>query len=298
MYISETDPLFMKSPASLVTTEDIVFLRTLPQELKEVQKQEGPPGKTPKRGIDYLTAKDIAALVKMATPVKGKHYFDGKNGRTPIKGIDYFDGEPGKDGDVSVLLPYIKKGIDAHKKEYDHSLIKKIPEILEQLKPKAKSAADTDELRQIVGRMIPPLPQQLDRGAVPEFNSTKLNALTADRVVVTDENKKLITIAVTATELAFLSGVSSNIQDQINALGGGSTAVHNETPAGAINDVNTTYTLAHTPNAGTLHLLKNGVEIYEGEDFTLTGLTITLSTALAAAFESNPADKLRATYNY
>lgn len=38
------------------------------------------------------------------TPVKGKDYFDGKQGNpgkdgyTPVKGIDYFDGKDGKDG--------------------------------------------------------------------------------------------------------------------------------------------------------------------------------------------------------
>lgn len=38
------------------------------------------------------------------TPVKGKDYFDGKQGNTgepgytPVKGVDYFDGVNGKDG--------------------------------------------------------------------------------------------------------------------------------------------------------------------------------------------------------
>lgn len=46
------------------------------------------------------------------TPIKGKDYFDGKNGvdgkdgYTPVKGIDYFDGAAGADGRTP------EKGVD------------------------------------------------------------------------------------------------------------------------------------------------------------------------------------------
>lgn len=72
----------------------------------------------------------------------------------------------------------------------------------------------------------------------------------------------------------------------------------NETPSGAIDGSNITFILAHTPTVGSLHLVKNGVEIYATDDYGLSGTTITLLVALQAAFQTNPADKLRATYRY
>ena len=48
--------------------------------------------------------------------------------------------------------------------------------------------------------------------------------LTASRAVVTDGSKKLISSAVTATELGYLDGVTSNIQTQLNSKLSGSSA--------------------------------------------------------------------------
>ena len=61
----------------------------------------GDPGYTPVKNIDYFDGKDGRDGY---TPVKNVDYFDGKDGKdgkdgyTPIKGIDYFDGIDGKNG--------------------------------------------------------------------------------------------------------------------------------------------------------------------------------------------------------
>ena len=47
---------------------------------------------------------------------------------------------------------------------------------------------------------------------------TKYDTTNANRVIITDINSQLITSIVTSTELSYLSGVTSNIQSQINAL--------------------------------------------------------------------------------
>ena len=67
----------------------------------------GPPGYTPRKGIDYFDGIDGH------TPVKGVDYFDGAAstvpgpaGYTPVKGVDYFDGSKGDKGDTPV------KGVD------------------------------------------------------------------------------------------------------------------------------------------------------------------------------------------
>lgn len=54
-----------------------------------------------------------------------------------------------------------------------------------------------------------------------------------------------------------------------------------ETPTGAVDGVNTTYTLAHAPSpAASLDLFQNGVsQVPGGTDFTLAGSTITMAVA-------------------
>jgi hypothetical protein len=67
----------------------------------------------------------------------------------------------------------------------------------------------------------------------------------------------------------------------------------NETPGGAIDGSNTTFTLAHVPiPSGALSLYYNGQLLEQGpsEDFVVSGSTIT------TFFTPRPPDKLKATY--
>ena len=67
----------------------------------------------------------------------------------------------------------------------------------------------------------------------------------------------------------------------------------NETPGGAINGINTTFTLAHVPiPSGALSLYYNGQLLDQGtgNDFIISGSTIT------TFFTPRPQDKLKATY--
>ena len=58
------------------------------------------------------------------------------------------------------------------------------------------------------------------------------------------------------------------------------TFISNETPAGLINDVNTIFTLAHAPVAGSLALYLNGARQQPaGGDYTIAGNTITFNFA-------------------
>jgi hypothetical protein len=68
--------------------------------------------------------------------------------------------------------------------------------------------------------------------------------------------------------------------------------VFRETPAGAINGVNTTFTMANTPIAGTEQLFQNGLLLQPlaGNDYTISGATITMLTAPPTG------DKLLVTY--
>lgn len=79
------------------------------------------------------------------------------------------------------------------------------------------------------------------------------------------------------------------------STGGGLTAsnfVVRETPSGLVNGTNVTYTLANTPTSGTESVKINGNEIEpgSGNDYTITGNTITMLTALVTG------EKIRVTY--
>lgn len=85
--------------------------------LKQVEKLiKGKDGFTPKKGVDYFTAAEIAKIIEYVTPVKGRDYFDGErgeDGKTPLKGIDFWTPKDIKDlGDSlkDALVP--RKGVD------------------------------------------------------------------------------------------------------------------------------------------------------------------------------------------
>ena len=93
---------------------------------------------------------------------------------------------------------------------------------------------------------------------------------------------------------------ASNDSRQRRALGALARAglVHehagNETPAGAVDGANVTFTLASIPRASSLRLYKNGLLMSQGatDDYTLSGGTITF----AADQIPQTGDKMRAWY--
>jgi len=52
-----------------------------------------------------------------------------------------------------------------------------------------------------------------------------------------------------------------------------------ETPSGSVNSSNATFTLSQTPTSGTVKLFQNGIRLKLTEDYTISGLTITMNTA-------------------
>jgi len=78
-----------------------------------------------------------------------------------------------------------------------------------------------------------------------------------------------------------------------------------ETPGGAMDGANTTFSLAHTPSpANSLILVRNGIVLHVGADYTLAGNTITFKSFTLpgdltfAAGIPQPGDILLAWYRY
>lgn len=68
----------------------------------------------------------------------------------------------------------------------------------------------------------------------------------------------------------------------------GANYAGNETPSGTIDGANLTYTLAHAPVASSMRLYSNGLFLSEGTDYTITGTTITFTTALDSSLAGLP----------
>ena len=94
-------------------------------------------------------------------------------------------------------------------------------------------------------------------------------------------------------EIATYASLSANEQSVISAIADGTYFVFNETPTGAINGSNATFTLAGNPNPdASLELRLNGMILKSGagNDFTLSTSTITMAVAPASG------DVLTASY--
>ena len=68
-------------------------------------------------------------------------------------------------------------------------------------------------------------------------------------------------------------------QDWVQAEQAVGRFVHDETPTGAVNGSNTSFTTANAPKAGTLIVYEGGVRKLLTTDFSLSGSTITFTYA-------------------
>jgi hypothetical protein len=112
-------------------------------------------------------------------------------------------------------------------------------------------------------------------GGVTSIKKTGSTALTGDITLTGGTSIQLtqagndISIATDAATTAYVDTKSTQ------------ALVRNEVPSGTINGSNVTFTLATTPTSGSLRLYKNGVRLKITDDYTLTGLTITMVAAPA-----------------
>lgn len=111
-----------------------------------------------------------------------------------------------------------------------------------------------------------------------------------------------IDYTVSASTITFLSGSIPQTNDFLQAYyrmpgsGASYSFADAETPGGAINGVNVSFTLAHPPNpVASLRLYKNGVLLLQNTDYTLNGATIAFSGAQTTP---QTGDSLIAYYRY
>lgn len=106
--------------------------------------------------------------------------------------------------------------------------------------------------------------------------SSSLNALNASITSLTN------LVNSVSTTVGSLTASLANVAAQVNGLTSGSTTavfVDDETPGGATNGTNGSFTLANSPStAASLKLFKNGVLLALNTDYTLSGNAITFSS--------------------
>lgn len=104
--VDEKDPVFRSSPASLLKTDDLALLKTLPSYLKTMQKIPGSKGERGERGRDGKDGRD-------GNGIKGERGEKGEKG------------DPGKDAEVDMAEVQTAAGkpTKEHEKKHDHSLL-------------------------------------------------------------------------------------------------------------------------------------------------------------------------------
>jgi len=106
-------------------------------------------------------------------------------------------------------------------------------------------------------------------------------AVTGNRALASNASGLPVASATTDTELGYLSGVTSAVQTQLDARVEESKFIVREVPSGAIDGVNTSFTLANSPLAGKESVFLNGLlqRPGAGNDYTISGATITYLSA-------------------
>lgn len=124
--------------------------------------------------------------------------------------------------------------------------------------------------------------------------ATRLVTVDSNGIGITDGTPGQMIVASSSNHAAWVTASgdvtisSTGVHTVNNTSGTGFVKYGNfidgETPSGALNGSNTTFTLASTPVAGSVKLYRNGVRqnVGAGNDYTISGTTITTATPPAS----------------
>lgn len=240
---------------------------------------KGADGKTPKRGVDYLTPNEIAELQQQIGQLVIGHVMprirQPQDGKTPIPGVDY----PTYDQMVQ-LVNTAAEQLKKDRKTAHKQLTSTIEKRLKDEKDKGikwtevKNKPDFDSMfAEMIAGGGPVLRVQ-DEGSTVSEHVTAINFIGSGVAATYNGNGVIaVTISASATDFA-----------------------ENETPSGTVNGANDTFTLANTPSpAASLQLYVNGqLQTAGGEDYTLATATITFT----AGTIPETGDIIRCWYRY
>lgn len=223
----------------------------------------------------------------------------GEKGDTPS--IDY----PGIIREVVKAIPVPENGKDVD----ENALVEKVYGMIKKPKDGRTPIIDEERIAVRAAKLVPkPIVQEMDHEALADLvvekiakgKKFKIEHVSGLKEEVASYRNQLAgkvygkdtwargggDTVIAGTGITITSTV--NGQKQISAPGSPGTAVYEEVPTGS----GTTFTLAHTPIAGTLRLYRGGARQESGSDYTLAGNTITLANALSSG------EVLLADYDY
>lgn len=274
---------------------------------------KGEDGKTPQRGVDYLTPQELEVLklqigqlvIDYVVP-RIRQPIDGK---TPIPGVDF--------PTVEQIMQFAEAAIEKIKKEKlnRNQLANDVAEMIKNKKGIVKwdNIGNVPKVESLVSEAIEEQAEKLRKEVVkkeaidwryiknkPDFEAI-LSQITGGGGSILRIQDEGSTVSEHVTTLNFLgAGVTTSYGGngiiQITIAGGTGNFAHNETPTGTQNGVNDTFTLANAPSpAASLQLYMNGQLLAAGgEDYTLSGATITYVNAKIPI----STDIIRAWYQY
>lgn len=135
------------------------------------------------------------------------------------------DGEPGRDGvmDMDLLKKETERYLHRHEKECDHSLLHESSiigsvRVDESEMAPGKTLIFDEETRMLKYAYPPrdfiqaPLPQDLHPESIPQFTGLRITGVSASRIIVTDENKRLRTSDYSFDDLLVIANTKYGIQ--------------------------------------------------------------------------------------
>jgi hypothetical protein len=230
--------------------------------LKQSPILKGEDGYTPVKGVDYFTEDEINQVADYIqsnvkpgpqgpkgdrgemgpdgyTPKKGVDYVDGKNGYIPVKGVDYFTpsdkAEIVSDTIKAIKIPDTPKAADI------------VKQVQDQLKKETK-----------------PLHLQDINGTKELIEFLKLGGYRGG-----GGNSNITGLIQAGTNITITGSGTSIDPYIINSSGGsGSSEIRNETPTGAVDGTNTTFTTAVSFVLRSTEVYYNRVRQVLGIDYT------------------------------
>ena len=253
----------------------------LQQILSKITLIKGDKGDRGERGfIGEIGPKGDSIVGPKGDP--GRDGTDGKNGKdSTIPGPRGERGSDGKDGNANIVevIDIAQSEIKAHEKSFDHASIHD-PFTVGSMVIDEKDIGE-GKIPVIQGKKLvyKPLPKgqerQIHGGGISRirknstgdgFSKSRLNFIEGSNITITmatDDDKAETDITIAST-----GGSSVNFADK-------------EIPTGTIDGVNVTFTLAHTPTAGSELLFRNGVlqNVTGGSDYGIASAIITFTSA-------------------
>ena len=123
---------------------------------------------------------------------------------------------------------------------------------------------------------LPNISCALDVNGLTNSATLSVSSLSPNTALIANSSKQLTSTSVTATELGYVSGVTSSIQTQINSL----TASTGATPTGAISDVYTTNLTASRATVSSATGKLTTSEVTATELGYVAGVTSAIQTQL------------------